>query len=44
MNKKIFTVFALFILIASISATSAFDLGSIFGFAGYPNDSALPLK
>ncbi len=31
MNKKIFTVFALLMVIASISAVSAFDLGDIFG-------------
>ena len=31
MNKKIFTVFALLIVVASISAVSAFDLGDIFG-------------
>ena len=31
MNKKIFTVFALFIVVTSISAVSAFDLGDIFG-------------
>lgn len=31
MNKKIFTVFALLIVITSICAVSAFDLGDIFG-------------
>lgn len=31
MNKKIFTVFALLIVVTSISAVSAFDLGDIFG-------------
>ena len=31
MNKKIFAVFALLIVVASISAVSAFDLGDIFG-------------
>lgn len=31
MNKKIFTVFALLIVVTSISAASAFDLGDIFG-------------
>lgn len=30
MNKKIFTVFALLIVVTSISAVSAFDLGDIF--------------
>ena len=31
MNKKILTVFALLIVLTSISAVSAFDLGDIFG-------------
>ena len=31
MNKKIFTVFALLIVVASISVVSAFDLGDLFG-------------
>jgi len=31
MNKKIFTIFALILLVASISAVSAFDLGDLFG-------------
>ena len=31
MNKKILTVFALLIVVTSISAVSAFDLGDIFG-------------
>ncbi len=31
MNKKIFTIFALLIVVTSISAVSAFDLGDIFG-------------
>lgn len=31
MNKKIFTVFALLIVVTSISAVSAFDLGGLFG-------------
>ena len=31
MNKKIFTVFALLIVVTSISAVSAFDLGDLFG-------------
>ena len=31
MNKKIFTAFALLIVVTSISAVSAFDLGDIFG-------------
>ena len=34
MNKKIFTIFALLIVVTSISAVSAFDLGEIFGFGG----------
>ena len=31
MNKKIFTIFALLIVVTSISAVSAFDLGGLFG-------------
>ena len=31
MNKKIFTVLALLVVVTSISAVSAFDLGDIFG-------------
>ncbi|WP_296859669.1 hypothetical protein [uncultured Methanobrevibacter sp.] len=31
MNKKIFTIFALILLVASISTVSAFDLGDLFG-------------
>ena len=31
MNKKILTIFALLIVVTSISAVSAFDLGDIFG-------------
>ena len=31
MNKKIFTIFALLIVVTSICAVSAFDLGDIFG-------------
>ena len=34
MNKKIFTICALLIVITSISAVSAFDLGEILGFGG----------
>ena len=34
MNKKIFTVLALLIVVTSISAVSAFDLGDIFGISG----------
>ncbi len=34
MNKKIFTIFALLILVTSISAVSAFDLGDLFGMGG----------
>lgn len=33
MNKKIFTIFALLIVITSISAVSAFDLGGLFGMS-----------
>lgn len=34
MNKKIFTICALLIVITSISSVSAFDLGEILGFGG----------
>lgn len=31
MNKKILAIFALLIVVASVSAVSAFDLGDLFG-------------
>lgn len=34
MNKKIFTIFALLIVVTSISAVSALDLGGLFGMGG----------